>query len=91
MDFIRGAARDVVRLSRLLPYYTHVIWLAAIVGDGACELHPELTVDVNQNAVRWLKRALLRLPGSSLLLFLYKYVFRLGFLDGVPGLIYCGF
>jgi len=22
--------------------------------------------------------------------FLYKYFFRLGFLDGVPGLIYCG-
>jgi hypothetical protein len=21
----------------------------------------------------------------------YKYFFRLGFLDGVPGLIYCGF
>jgi hypothetical protein len=25
------------------------------------------------------------------LLFLYRYVFRFGFLDGVPGLIYCGF
>jgi hypothetical protein len=22
---------------------------------------------------------------------LYRYVLRLGFLDGVPGLIYCGF
>ena len=31
------------------------------------------------------------LPGSPLLFFLYKYFFRLGFLDGVPGLIYCGF
>ena len=26
-----------------------------------------------------------------MLFFIYKYVFRLGFLDGVPGLIYCGF
>ena len=26
-----------------------------------------------------------------MLLFLYRYVFRLGILDGVPGLIYCGF
>jgi hypothetical protein len=26
-----------------------------------------------------------------LLLFLYRYIFRLGFLDGIPGLIYCGF
>lgn len=40
---------------------------------------------------RWLKRKLYRLPGSPVLLFLYRYVFRLGFLDGIPGLIYCGF
>src|SRR5713101_1393217 len=40
---------------------------------------------------RWLKRNLYRLPGSPVLLFLYRYVFRLGFLDGVPGLIYCAF
>jgi glycosyltransferase involved in cell wall biosynthesis len=40
---------------------------------------------------RWLKRTLFAVPGSSVLLFLYRYVLRLGFLDGVPGLIYCGF
>jgi glycosyltransferase involved in cell wall biosynthesis len=40
---------------------------------------------------RWLKRNLYRLPGSPALLFLYRYIFRLGFLDGVPGLIYCSF
>jgi glycosyltransferase involved in cell wall biosynthesis len=40
---------------------------------------------------RWLKRNYLGLPGSPVLYFLYKYFFRLGFLDGVPGLIYCGF
>ncbi len=40
---------------------------------------------------RWLKRKLYRLPGSPVLLFLYRYFLRLGLLDGVPGLIYCGF
>jgi glycosyltransferase involved in cell wall biosynthesis len=40
---------------------------------------------------RWLKRKLFAIPGSPLLLFLYRYIFRFGFLDGVPGLIYCGF
>jgi hypothetical protein len=40
---------------------------------------------------RWLKRNLYRLPGSPFLLFFYRYIFRLGFLDGVPGLIYCTF
>ncbi len=40
---------------------------------------------------RWLQKKLSALPGSPLLFFLYKYIFRLGFLDGVPGLIYCAF
>jgi Glycosyl transferase family 2 len=40
---------------------------------------------------RWLKRSLFRLPGSPVLLFLYRYLIRLGFLDGGPGLLYCSF
>ncbi len=38
---------------------------------------------------RWLKARLVRVPGFPLLTFFYHYVFRLGFLDGRPGLIYC--
>jgi glycosyltransferase involved in cell wall biosynthesis len=40
---------------------------------------------------RWLKKKLYALPGSPILLFVYRYFLRFGFLDGVPGLIYCGF
>ncbi len=40
---------------------------------------------------RWLKNKLYAVPGSPVLLFLYRYFLRLGFLDGIPGLIYCGF
>lgn len=40
---------------------------------------------------RWLKNRMYAVPGSPLLLFLYRYVLRGGFLDGVPGLIYCCF
>ena len=40
---------------------------------------------------RRLKKNFLRIPGAPLLMFLFKYVFGLGFLDGLPGLIYCGF
>jgi hypothetical protein len=54
------------------------------------ELPPALWGNQAQRR-RWLKRKLYALPGSPVLLFLYRYVFRLGFLDGVPGLIYCGF
>ncbi len=40
---------------------------------------------------RWLRKRLFTIPGSPILLFLYKYLFCLGLLDGVPGLIFCGF
>src|ERR1700722_7222067 len=39
---------------------------------------------------RWLRKKFFAIPGSPVLFFLYKYIFFLGFLDGVPGLIYCG-
>ena len=38
---------------------------------------------------RWLKRQFLGFPGAPVLFFLYRYILRLGFLDGTPGLIYC--
>ncbi len=34
---------------------------------------------------RWLKRKLFAVPGSPVLLFLYRYILRLGFLDGAAG------
>jgi hypothetical protein len=39
---------------------------------------------------RWLRRHFLTFPGSPFFFFLYKYIFHLGLLDGIPGLIYCG-
>ena len=52
------------------------------------ELPPALFGNQAQRR-RWLKRRVFRLPGSPIFFFLYKYILRLGFLDGVPGLIYC--
>jgi hypothetical protein len=40
---------------------------------------------------RWLRRRFLMVPGSPVMFFLYKYLLCLGFLDGVPGLVYCAF
>jgi glycosyltransferase involved in cell wall biosynthesis len=40
---------------------------------------------------RWIRKMFFAIPGSPALFMLYKYVLRFGFLDGVPGLIYCGF
>jgi glycosyltransferase involved in cell wall biosynthesis len=68
-------------------------WEARVLlaGDKASgELKPSLFGTQAQRR-RWLKLRLFDLPGSPALLFLYRYLIRLGFLDGVPGLIYCGF
>jgi glycosyltransferase involved in cell wall biosynthesis len=58
--------------------------------DADRDLPPSLLGTQAQRR-RWLKRRLFSLPGSPVLLFLYRYLLRFGFLDGVPGLIYCGF
>ncbi len=54
VDFISGDIRDTEKLGKLLPHYTHVIWLAALVGDGACQVNPALTIEINQKPVEWL-------------------------------------
>ena len=52
------------------------------------ELPPALFGNQAQRR-RWLKKRVFGLLGSPIFFFLYKYILRLGFLDGVPGLIYC--
>jgi glycosyltransferase involved in cell wall biosynthesis len=64
------------------------VWLNR--GEADEELTPSLTGTQAQRR-RWLRRKFFALPASPLAFFLYKYFFRLGFLDGVPGLIYCCF
>ena len=54
VDFIRGDVRERPFLKSVLSAYTHVIWLAAIVGDGACEVNRSITTTINQDAVQWL-------------------------------------
>jgi glycosyltransferase involved in cell wall biosynthesis len=57
-------------------------------GSASDELPAKLVGNQAQRR-RWLRQKFFRLPGSSLMFFIYKYAFRLGFMDGVPGLIYC--
>jgi glycosyltransferase involved in cell wall biosynthesis len=67
-------------------------WEARVLlqGEHSDALPPSLFGTQAQRR-RWLKKKLYAVPGSPVLLFLYRYLLRLGFLDGVPGLIYCGF
>jgi len=64
------------------------VWLDEKRGEE--EIEPSLWGTQAQRR-RWLRRRFLMVPGSPILFFLYKYVYCLGFLDGVPGLIYCVF
>jgi len=66
------------------------VWLNSEGGTGEHELRPAFWGTQAQRR-RWLRRRFMGLPGFPVLFFIYKYFFRLGFLDGVPGLIYCGF
>jgi glycosyltransferase involved in cell wall biosynthesis len=63
------------------------VWLFGQASSG--ELTPSLVGNQAERR-RWLRKKFFSVPGSPVLFFLYKYFFRLGFLDGVPGLIYCG-
>lgn len=54
VDFIYGDIRDREKLGKLLSNYDIVIWLAAIVGDGACAVDPALSKEINEDSVKWL-------------------------------------
>jgi glycosyltransferase involved in cell wall biosynthesis len=64
------------------------VWLDG--NRGKQEIQPKLWGTQAQRR-RWLRRRFFMTPGSPILFFIYKYLVRLGFLDGVPGLIYCVF
>lgn len=65
------------------------VWSTGNSADGLT-LKPTLFGSQAQRR-RWLRKMFFAIPGSPLSFFLYKYVVRLGFLDGIPGLIYCAF
>jgi len=63
------------------------VWSGVAGGDA---LPPKLFGSQAQRR-RWFRKYFLCWPGSPLAFFVYKYILRAGFLDGVPGLIYCAF
>jgi nucleoside-diphosphate-sugar epimerase len=53
-NFIFGDIRDTDLLKSTIKKFDVIIWLAAIVGDGACAVDASLTNDVNFLSVKWL-------------------------------------
>lgn len=85
--------RNVDSLSRYIRKHDEYSnWESEVLlkATGPGDLEPKLLGSQAQRR-RWLKTRLYAVPGSPVLLFLYRYLLCLGFLDGVPGLIYCGF
>jgi len=56
VPFIKGDIRDTDKLKSIISGYDAVIWLAALVGDGACSINPSLTKEINQDTVEWLSK-----------------------------------
>jgi len=54
VDFICADVRNWSELKPQLDWADAVVWLAAVVGDGACALNPEAAVETNQETVRML-------------------------------------
>jgi glycosyltransferase involved in cell wall biosynthesis len=85
--------RNVESLSRFIQKHDEYsnwearVWLEGEAGYG--DLPPSLFGSQAQRR-RWLRKRFFAVPGSPVLFFLYRYVVGLGFLDGTPGLIYCG-
>ena len=54
VDFIYGDVRDYNKLSKIINKHDIIVWLAALVGDGACAVDPALTKSINEDSVKWL-------------------------------------
>jgi len=55
-SFILGDVRDQSKLKSLLNKFDCVIWIAALVGDGACGIDPKLTHEINFKSVEFLSQ-----------------------------------
>ena len=53
-NFVHGDIRDQEKLSKIIHNYDCVIWLAGLVGDGACAVNQKLTKTLNVDTVKWL-------------------------------------
>lgn len=54
VHFIYGDIRDHKKLAKIINNYDIIIWLAALVGDGACARNPLVTEDINYTSLQWL-------------------------------------
>ncbi len=56
IKFIRADIQNTKFLKKIINNYDIVIWLAALVGDGACSINKKLTYKINTKTVEWLSK-----------------------------------
>lgn len=54
VPFVLSDIRDKALLKKQLRWADVVVWLAALVGDQACALNPDISTQINQESVKWL-------------------------------------
>lgn len=54
VPFVFGDIRDKTTLKKQLKWADAVVWLAVLVGDQACALNPDVSIQINQGSVKWL-------------------------------------
>jgi nucleoside-diphosphate-sugar epimerase len=54
VPFVFGDIRNKAHLKDHLKWADAVVWFAALVGDGACSINPEISTELNQDMVKWL-------------------------------------
>jgi nucleoside-diphosphate-sugar epimerase len=55
-SFILGDVRDESKLTSLFNKFDTIVWIAALVGDGACNIDPKLTNEINFKSVEFLSK-----------------------------------
>ncbi len=54
--FVNGDVRNKKLLKKYLNWADLVVWMAALVGDGACSINPKVTFDINSESVKFLAK-----------------------------------
>lgn len=54
VQFVYGDIRDFKLLKKYLEWADKVVWMAALVGDGACSINPLITKQINLDTVQYL-------------------------------------
>ena len=54
VDFVNGDIRNYSLLKKYLDWADSVVWMAALVGDGACSINPLITKKINCDTVKFL-------------------------------------